>query len=255
MSNRDDTCQLEVPEKHAVMRNGFTTTHWSAVLLAGNEAHPEAAAALEYVCRSYWYPLYAYARRHSYSPEDAQDLTQGFFAIFLEKKYVCLANPDRGRFRSFLLTSFKHFLANQHHRSHAAKRGGHFTFVSWDEVDAEAHYQNEMTCAASPEESFDHTWALTLLEKVMTDLREEYVSTGKRRIFDALEVFLSGETPAPTYSTIGGRLQIGPSAVKMAVSRLRRRFGELLRREIAQTIAGTANVEDELRHLRCALSA
>lgn len=232
----------------------FNTTHWSVVLLAGQEGPVEAASALDYLCRTYWYPLYAYARRQGYSPPDGQDLTQQFFAGFLEKRYFGLANPDRGRFRSFLLGSFKHFLANEYHRSRAAKRGGSCTFVSWDEAAAETHYRHELTSEASPDKLFDRTWALTLLEKVMTDLREEYGRAGKGKIFETLEVFLSGQKAPATYAEVGEELQMGESAVKMAVSRLRRRYGELLRKEIAHTLAEPVAVEDELRQLRGALS-
>ena len=230
------------------------TTHWSMVLLAGQEGSPEAVSALENLCRTYWYPLYAYARRQGHSPPDGQDLTQQFFAVFLEKKYFGLANPDRGRFRSFLLASFKHFLANEYHRSRAAKHGGRYTFVSWDEADAEAHYRNEPACETSPDKLFEQTWALTLLQKVMQDLQQEYVRAGKGRLFDALQVFLSGEKSEATYKEIGAGLRMGESAVKMAVSRLRHRYGAMLRSEIAHTVAAPASVEDELRDLLGAVS-
>jgi len=233
---------------------GFNTTHWSVVLLAGQEDSPQAASALEHLCRTYWYPLYAYARRQGHSPPDGEDLTQQFFAGFLEKKYFGLADPDRGRFRSFLLASFKHFLANEYNRSQTSKRGGQYAFVSWDEAEAEARYRNEVTHETSPDKLFEQTWVLTLLEKVMKDLQQDYVRAGKQKIFDALEVFLSGEKSEATYKEIGERLQMGESAVKMAVSRLRRRYGEMLRSEIAHTVTGPTCVEDELRHLLGALS-
>jgi RNA polymerase sigma-70 factor (ECF subfamily) len=232
----------------------FQTTHWSVVLLAGQDDSPEAASALENLCRTYWYPLYAYARRQGHSPPDGQDLTQQFFAVFLEKGYFGRANPDRGRFRCFLLASFKHFLTNEYHRSRAAKHGGQCTFVSWDEANAEAHYRNEPACETSPDKLFEQTWALTLLEKVMKDLQKEYVHAGKDRVFDTLQVFLSGEKSEATYKEIGEGLQMGESAVKMAVSRLRHRYGAMLRSEIAHTVAGSASVEDELRDLLGALS-
>jgi len=241
-------------ESDSSVPRDFMTTHWSVVLLAGQEGSPEAASALETLCRTYWYPLYAYARRQGHSPPDGQDLTQQFFAVFLEKKYFGLANPDRGRFRCFLLASFKHFLANEYHRSRAAKHGGRCTFVSWDEANAEAHYRNEPACETSPDKLFEQTWALTLLAKVMKDLQKEYVRAGKGRFFDALQVFLSGEKSEATYKEIGEGLQMGESAVKMAVSRLRQRYGAMLRSEIAHTVAGPASVEDELRDLLGALS-
>lgn len=234
--------------------NVFVTTHWSVVLLAGQETSAESASALEHLCRTYWYPLYAYARRQGHSPPDGQDLTQQFFAGFIEKKYFGLANPDRGRFRCFLLASFKHFLTNEYNRSQTAKRGGEYAFVSWDETAAETHYGHEPAHETSPDRLFERAWVLTLLEKVMKDLQQEYVRAGKGNVFDALQVFLSGEKAESTYAEIGAPLQMSESAVKMAVSRLRQRYGEKLRSEIAQTVTGPTNVEDELRHLLGALS-
>ncbi|MCI0746714.1 MAG: sigma-70 family RNA polymerase sigma factor, partial [Verrucomicrobia subdivision 3 bacterium] len=188
------------------------------------------------------------------SPEDGQDLTQQFFSVFLEKKYFGLANRERGRFRSFLVASFKHFLANEFKRGRTIKRGGQYAFVSWDETQAEARYGNEPACETTPDALFEHAWALTLLEKVMKDLHREYASAGKDRLFAALEVFLSGEKTETTYAEIGEGLRLSESAVKMSVSRLRRRYGQLLRAEIANTVIDAASVEDELRHLLSALS-
>jgi RNA polymerase sigma-70 factor (ECF subfamily) len=233
----------------------FATTHWSVVLQAGQDSTSAAASALEKLCGSYWYPLYAYARRWGHGPEDGKDLTQQFFAGFLEKKYFGLANPERGRFRCFLLASFKHFLANEYNRNHTAKRGGRCTFVSWDEAQAESHYRHEPISGASPDKLFERAWVLTLLDRVMKELRQEYARAGKGRIFDALQVFLSGEKAETTYKEIGEELQMGESAVKMAVSRLRHRYGELLRSEVAHTVTGADRVEDELRHLIGALSS
>lgn len=232
---------------------GFNTTHWSVVMLAGKDS-PKAASAMEELCRNYWYPLYAFARRQGSNAADAQDLTQQFFAVFLEKKYFGLANQDRGRFRSFLLGSFKHFLANEYHRSRAAKRGGAYAFVSWDETEAEKHYGNEPACELTPDKLFEQAWAFRLLQKVMENLRAEYGRTRKTQIFEALEVFLTGQKSDVTYKAIGERLNMSESAVKMSVSRLRQRYGELLRSEVAQTVTEPANVEDELRHLMSALS-
>jgi RNA polymerase sigma-70 factor (ECF subfamily) len=241
------------PSENAGGRD-FCTTHWSVVLLAGKEGTPESASALENLCRTYWYPLYAYARRQGHSAPDGEDLTQQFFASFLEKKYFGLANPERGRFRSFLLASFKHFLANEYHRSHTVKRGGRFSIVCWDEANTEERYRHEPASEATPEKLFDQAWVLTLLEKVMKDLQREYVCAGKGRVFDALQVFLTGEKSEATYAEIGEGLQVGESAVKMAVSRLRQRYGEKLRSEIAHTLTEPTSVEEELRHLLSALN-
>ena len=255
MNTRDNIPRSDVPAYPPDAAGGeFTTTHWSVVLLAGQEGPPEAALALEKLCRTYWYPLYAYARRRGHNQEDGQDLTQQFFAGFLEKKYFGLANPDRGRFRCFLLSSFKHFLANEYHRSQTAKRGGRYAFVSWDETEAEAHYRNESASEASPDNLYEHAWALTLLEKVTRALQQEYTRDGKAQVFDALQIFLSGEKSELTYVEIGAGLGMSESAVKMAVMRLRRRYGELLRAEIAHTLTSPARIDEELRHLLAALS-
>ena len=256
MGNIDQRWQPKLPPGGCdPPTDSFNTTHWSVVLMAGQESSPEASAALERLCRTYWYPLYAYCRRQGCAPPDGEDLTQQFFAAFLEKKSFSLADPDRGRFRNFLLASFRHFLANEHHRNRTAKRGGRFAFVSWDDADLETHYQNEAADRFTAEKLFDQTWAFTLLGKVMKDLRAEHVGAGKDQLFDALEVFLTGEKAETTYEQIGADFQMSESAVKMAVSRLRQRYGQLLRQEVAHTVTNPAWVEDELRHLVQVLTA
>lgn len=222
-------------------------------MLAGKDS-AQGASALEELCGTYWYPLYAYARRQGKTAPDAQDLTQQFFGVFLEKKYFSLANQDRGRFRSFLLGSFKHFLANEYHRSRAAKRGGGYAFVSWDEAEAEKHYANEPACEMTPDKLFEQAWAFTVLQKVMETLRGEYARAHKAEMFAAVEIFLTSQKSDLTYKDIGERLSMSESAIKMTVSRLRQRYGELLRREVAQTVTDPASVEEELRHLLSALS-
>jgi len=237
----------------SISGGGFNTTHWSVVMLAGKDS-PQSASALEELCRNYWYPLYAFARRQGKTAPDAQDLTQQFFAVFLEKKYFGLANQDRGRFRSFLLGSFKHFLANEYYRNRAAKRGGACAFVSWDETEAEKHYANEPACELTPDKLFEQAWAFTVLQKVMETLRAEYARAHKAEMFEAVEIFLTGQKSDLTYKDIGDRLNMSESAIKMTVSRLRQRYGELLRREVAQTVTDPATIEEELRHLLGALS-
>lgn len=221
---------------------------------AGGQDTQAASTALEQLCRAYWYPLYAYTRRQGYSPSDGQDLTQQFFAVFLEKNYFSLADRERGRFRCFLLASFKHFLANEHHRSRAVKRGGQYAFISWDDTDAEGLYSNEPASESSPDLLFDHAWTLTLLEKVMKGLQAEYASRGQAGVFEALQIFLTGEKSELTYEEIGKNLSMSESAVKMAVSRLRQRYGQMLRLEVAHTVTDPAAVEEELRHLVGVLS-
>ena len=254
MNGSDDSSRTDQTQSRTEMEgSGFNTTHWTSVLLAGRTDSPEAAPALERLCRAYWYPLYAYARRLGRSHEDGQDLTQQFFSVFLVKNYLSLADRERGRFRSFLLSSFKHFLANEYHKSRTAKRGGRCTLISWDEAGTEERYRGEPATETSPDKLFEKAWVLALLEKVMKELRQEYARTGKGRIFDALQVFLSGEKSEATYKEIGVGLQMGESSVKMAVSRLRQRYGELLRGEVARTVSGPERVEEELRHLIGAL--
>jgi RNA polymerase sigma-70 factor (ECF subfamily) len=228
---------------------GFHTTHWTAVFAAGNPACPEATAALESLCRTYWYPLYAYSRREGRSPADAEDLTQQFFATFLESNSFAAATPERGRFRNYLLASFKNFLTNEHHRRMTAKRGGRFAFVSLNDTALETQFQNEPADRTTPEQHYDHAFAMTLLAKVARDLKAEYDSTGKPEAFAALQVFLTSSREDQGYQSIGATLGLSESAVKMAVMRLRRRYGELLRREIAQTLNDPNGIEDELRHL------
>jgi len=235
---------------------GFHTTHWSAVLVAGQAASAEAASALETLCRTYWYPLYAYCRRQGHSPHDCEDFTQQFFAAFLERNSFATATPERGRFRNFLLASFKNFLANDHHRRSAVKRGGRIAFVSLDDTDLETQYRNGPADHATPEHQYDQAWALTLLDKVMKDLKADYAASGKSATFDALQVFLTGGTcdANATYGFIGVGLGMSESAVKMAVLRLRQRYGQMLRREIAQTLDNPEEVGDELLHLAQALA-
>lgn len=247
MSNLGEESPQELPRDGG--HGSFATTHWTAVFAAGGATSPDAVAALESLCRTYWYPLYAYSRRQGHSPADSEDLTQQFFASFLERNSFAAASPERGRFRSYLLASFKNFLANEHHRRMTTKRGGRFAFVSIDDSQLETHFQNEPADHASPERQYDHAWAITLLAKVAADLKAEYESAEKSALFAALQVFLTGAKGEVGYEAIGANLGLSESAVKMAVLRLRRRYGELLRREITQTLNDPRSVEDELRHL------
>ncbi|MBI2929871.1 MAG: sigma-70 family RNA polymerase sigma factor [Verrucomicrobia bacterium] len=227
----------------------FATTHWSVVLAAGDPAAPRATEALEQLCRAYWYPLYAYVRRAGHSVEDAQDLTQQFFARLLEKNYFALANRERGRFRSFLLTSLKNFLANEYHRETRLKRGGGQALVWLDSADAEQRFASEPIDADTPETLYEQRWALTLLEAALSRLREEYTASGRGPLFDLLKPYVWGEKNAATYSEIAAQLDLTEEAVKKAVQRMRQRFRDLLRAEIAQTVTTVGEVEEELRHL------
>ncbi len=247
MSNPGEDSPQDEPQVSG--RGAFATTHWSAVFAAGGATSPDALAALESLCRTYWYPLYAYSRRQGNGPADSEDLTQHFFASFLERNCFAAATPERGRFRNYLLASFKNFLANEHHRRMTAKRGGRLAFVSIDDSTLETHFQNEPADHTTPERQFNHAWAMTLLAKVARDLKAEHDAAGKSDVFAVLQVYLTGSKGDVSYENIGAGLGLTESAVKMAVMRLRRRYGELLRREIAQTLNDPRGVEDELRHL------
>lgn len=226
----------------------FATTHWSVVLKAGEESSSQAREALEELCTSYWHPLYAYIRKQGYSPPDAQDLTQEFFAHFLERKYFRAANRERGKFRSFLLVSLKHFLSHHWHKVRAAKRGGDRVFLSWDELAAENFYQSAGG-DLKPEELYDQRWALTLLEKPLLRLRTEFAAQEKTAQFDRLKFFLSHEATEGAYAAAAAELGVSANAIGVMVHRLRQRYGEMVRREIAQTVLNPEDIEDELRYL------
>jgi RNA polymerase sigma factor (sigma-70 family) len=229
----------------------FVTTRWTIVLTAGRTDTTQAQAALEKLCQTYWYPIYAYVRRQGHSPEDAQDLTQEFFARLIAKNYVRDVDPSKGKFRSFLLASLKHFLANEWDKSRAQKRGGGQTIVS---LDAETRYRLEPADVVSADKIFDRRWALTLLDEVLKRLRDEYAADGKARLFEQLKETLTGERSTTPYAKLGDRLGMTEGAVKVAVHRLRQRYRETLRAEIAETVSGPEEVEEELRHLYVALS-
>jgi RNA polymerase sigma-70 factor (ECF subfamily) len=227
----------------------FATTHWSVVLAAGHASSPGAREALEKLCRAYWYPLYTFVRRQGHSPEDAQDVTQEFFARFLEKEYFGWADPARGRFRSFLLASLKNFLAEQHRQAGRLKRGGGKTLVSWDAASVEERYVAEPKDEATPESIYEKRWALTLLENVLSRLGEVLTSAGKQRVFAGLKNHLWGEQGGESYAVIAARLEMTEGALKVAAHRLRQRYRELLREEVAHTVARPEEIDDELRYL------
>jgi RNA polymerase sigma-70 factor (ECF subfamily) len=231
----------------------FASTRWSIVAAAGRKESPEARAALAVLCQAYWYPLYAYARRRLASADDAQDLTQEFFARLLEKDYLQAADPRRGKFRSFLLTAFQHFLAKEHARAAAQKRGGRRRPLSLDFQDGEHRYRHEPADPTTPETLYERRWALTLLEQALARLRQEFTRAGKERLFEALKGTLTGDGTDEPYERIGQDLGLSEPAVKTAAHRLRRRYQELLRAEVAQTVASPEEVEDELRDLFAAV--
>jgi RNA polymerase sigma factor (sigma-70 family) len=229
-------------------RPAFVTTHWSVVLAAGRRDTTRACAALEKLCQTYWYPLYAYVRRRGYSPEDAQDLTQDFFLRLLEHNAVATVAPEKGRFRSFLLASLNHFLADEWDKSRAQKRGGGKVF-SLDFQTAEARLVEHPAAELTPEQAFEHRWAIALLEQVYQQLEQEHREQGKTELFDVLRSTLAGSSRAAPYAELARKLNMTEGAMKVAVHRLRQRYRALLRQTIADTVSGPAEVEDELRYL------
>src|SRR2546423_2726239 len=217
----------------------FSTSHWSVVLAAGHDSSPDAREALEKLCRAYWYPLYSYVRRQGRSSEDAQDLTQQFFAEFLEKNSLSRADRERGRFRTFLLTSLQNFLGHQWERSQTIKRGGGQTFVPWDEQSPEGRYQLEAATDLTPDRIFEQRWAAALFQRALGRLRDEFATAGKSAEFDELKGFLSAEPETGAYDGVAARLGWKPGTVAVATHRLRRRYGELVREEIAHTASST----------------
>jgi RNA polymerase sigma-70 factor (ECF subfamily) len=236
--------QNDVPQRPV-----FATTRWSVVLAAGRSNTTHARAALEKLCRIYWYPLYAYVRRRGHSPEDAQDLTQEFFAQLLERQSLAKADSNRGRFRSFLLTAMNHFLADEWKKAHAEKRGGGRQMLSLDLAAAEKRFDLEPVDNSAPDKIFEKQWALTLLDEVLNRLEREYQSEGKMDLFAALKQTLMGKRESQPYAELAAGLDMNESAVKVAVHRLRKRYRELVRDEIAGTLDRPQDVEEEMRHL------
>ncbi len=231
----------------------FATTRWTVVLAAGRSTSPQAERALEELCRAYWYPLYAYVRRRGHNREDAEDLTQGFFARLLEKDYLQAAAREKGRFRTFLLVAFQRFVANEWDRSRAQKRGGDRTLVPLDAELAERRYQIEPVDDLSADRIYERRWALTLIEETVGRLRKEFEEAGKTGEFEQLKIFLTADREKIPYAEMASSLGQTEGALRVAVHRLRRRFRELFRQEIAQTVASPEEIEAELRHLLAAL--
>jgi RNA polymerase sigma factor (sigma-70 family) len=227
----------------------FPATQWTVVLAAGGTPSPESTGALERLCSSYWYPLYAFVRRSGHSPPDAEDLTQEFFARLLEHNWIAHADRHKGRFRSFLLMAMKRFLANEWDKAKTLKRGGQVRFVPLQLDTAETRYFQEPADTRTPEQVFEKQWALTLLEFVLDHLREEYAGDGKAALFDTLKPCLIGSRETQPYTALAAQLGMTEGAVKVAVCRLRERYRECLKGEIAHTVASPVEVEEELRHL------
>jgi len=232
----------------------FCPTHWTVVLAVAGADSVAARDALEKLCRAYWPPIYAFIRRQGHNPHDAQDLTQGFFARLLEKNSFAEADRAKGRFRSFLLGALKHFLANEWDKANALKRGGGQTLIPIDVASVETTCGFEPADHATADKAFERRWALTLLDQVLRRLRQEYSDSGKEKMFEQLKQTLTEASRSVPYAEIAARLDTTEGAVKVAVHRLRQRYRELLRAEIASTVASPAEVEDELRNLFAALA-
>ena len=231
----------------------FPTTRWTLVVAAGDPNRKEARPALVSLCDSYWYPLYAYLRRRGYSADEAQDLTQEFFVRVLEGRYLDRADPEKGRFRSFILTSLKFFVADEGDRDRAQKRGGG-ALVPLEFSSGEERYQREPAHEETPERIFERRWALSVLDRVVERLRNEFVQHGRPEHFDRLKVFLLGQSDAP-YAALAREMKTSEGALKVAIHRLRKRYREVFRQEIADTVADPAEVESELRYLAAALTS
>ena len=230
-------------------RTWFTTTHWSVVLNARDLASPLAAEALEKLCRSYWYPLYAYLRRKGLDQHFAEDITQGFFERLLAKNYLGQVEREKGKFRSFLLASLNHFLADEGDKARAKKRGGDAVHLSLDATDGESRYCQEPADGLDPEKLYERRWALTVIEAARSALEEEYRKGGKAELLERLRPYESGDKGAPPYSALAAELGMSEPGARSAVFRLRKRYRELVREQVAQTVASPEEVDEELRYL------
>jgi len=225
------------------------------VIAAGQSDTPQAVEALEKLCRTYWYPIYAYLRRRGCGEQDAQDLTQGFFAQLLERRSIQGVERAKGKFRSFLLASLNYFMADERDRANAQKRGGGRQVLSLDAQEAEQRYRLEPADEHSPEKIFEHRWAMTLLDQVLARLGQEFTEAGKLYLFERLQGFLVEGTGGKTFAEVARNVGMTEEALKKAVQRMRRRYHQLFREEIAQTVASPAEVDEELRHLCAVLSS
>jgi RNA polymerase sigma-70 factor (ECF subfamily) len=233
----------------------FASTHWSIVLAAGHRSSAESGKALAELCRTYWFPLYAYARRHTRHVHEAQDLTQGFFAFLLEKDSLAGVLPERGRFRAFLLTAFRHYMVNEWNKARTQKRGGGVPPISLDFVRGEERYSLEPADRLTPERLYERQWALSLLDHVLKRLHDEFTGAGKAWQFALLKVFITPQAAGVTQAEAARQLGMTEGAVAVAVHRLRRRYAEILRAEIEETVADAADVDDEIRDLFAALES
>lgn len=245
---------MKTPAGYAPQGDVFVTTRWTVVLSAGHKSSPQSDQALGDLCQTYWYPLYAYARRHGHPREDAEDLTQAFFERFLAKNYLEGLSAERGKFRAFLLAAFKHFLANEWDKAQRQKRGGGALHLSLDWQSAEDKYRLEPPDLRSPDRLYDREWTLALLERVILRLEQENAAEGKAALFQRARAFLTLGEDAIPYAQAAAELALDEGALRVAVHRLRKRYRTLLRDEIAQTLADPQQVAEELRSLQAALA-
>ena len=234
---------------------GFHTTHWTVVLAARDKGTASAREAVEQLCETYWYPIYAFVRRQGLSSHESEDLTQEFFFRFLERHSLGRVQPASGKFRSFLLACLKNFLANERERAHAQRRGGGIAHLAIDTGDAETRYSLEPADSRNPESLFDRRWALAVLDRVISELQREYSAAGKADLFDALHGFLPGGQGDVSRAELAAERGVSAGAIDVAVHRLRQRFGALLRLAVAQTVSCEAEVDEEIRHLITVLNA
>ncbi len=237
------------PDSHAA----FATTHWSVVLAAGETASPESQQALEQICRAYWFPLYAYLRRRGHTSHNAQDLVQDFLAQLIARRAFREVTPDKGRFRSFLIACLNHSVADAADRDRAQKRGGGATLLSLDAEQADQLYQLEARKELGPDQLFDRRWAMAVLDQALERLRAEQVAAGKEPLFVRLRTFLTDAAEPGDYEPVAAQLRLTPNAVAVTVNRLRSRFRELVRLEIAATVGHAAEVDTEMQHLLAAM--
>jgi RNA polymerase sigma-70 factor (ECF subfamily) len=235
----------EAPARNAT----FATTHWSVVLAAGADNPTRARAALEQLCTVYWYPLYVFLRRRGHQPADAEDLVQGFIAHLLERRFFQAADPDKGRFRSYLLASLNHYVADTASRAGCLKRGAGKPLLSLDAAAAEHRYALEPADPSSPEQLFERRWALTLLDTVLQRLETEAAESGRTNLFRQIKGVLQGDRGQVPYAQLTPRLGMSEAALTMTVHRLRRRYRELVREEIAHTVSRPVEIDEEMRHL------
>jgi DNA-directed RNA polymerase specialized sigma24 family protein len=233
----------------------FATTHWSVVLAAGLHDTPQSTAALEKLCRTYWLPIYGYIRRWGYTPEEAQDYTQELFARLLRNNSFAAADPEKGRFRSFLLGALKHLLANEKEKAKAAKRGEGRPLLCWEDLAAEERLRTEPLDQLSPDWVFDRRWAMTILEQAAQRLKKEYQAPDRLLVFEKLKPYLECGEVAPSYAQTAAQLGSTENAVKAAVFRMRQRYHMLVREEVAQTVANPKDLEEEIHYLISLFSA